>query len=159
MLTYSTVQTFSHRIIFWSFLSSPVSKGISPSWLLLHGRKSYMQYCFQICRLLAHIIWHPSVDPQLAEMFQCISFPHLKTSSFIINKNNHQHQYIPNHNLYKYSWQAVRNQLLNSSALFITIIICHSYRLFFRKKYDITTDPHILIQEHNIFLSKDSASE
>ena len=59
-------------------------------------------------------------------MLQCSSFPHLKTTFFILNRNNHQHQYIPRHNLYKSSCQAVENQLLKnqlslSSLLFATI--------------------------------------
>ena len=66
-------------------------------------------------------------------MIQCSYSPHLQTSFFVINRNNQQHQYTPIHNLYKYSWQAVENQMLNSSALFINIIICHSYWFFWSK--------------------------
>ena len=62
---------------------------------------------------------------------QYTSFPHLQTSFFVININNYQHQYIPIRDLYKSSFQVVENQLLNSSAPFIIIIICHSCWYFF----------------------------
>ena len=83
------------------------------------------------------MILHPRVDPHLADMFQCRHFPHLQTSFFVINRNNHQHQYFPIRNLYKYSCQVIDNQLLNSSALFIIIIICH-YSWYFLFKPDLT---------------------
>ena len=61
----------------------------------------------------------PAVSPFLVDI-------HLETYFFVNNRNNHQHQHIPMHNLYKSSFQAIDNQLLKSSALFIFILIFHS---------------------------------
>ena len=115
--------------------------------------------------------WHPWADPQLAEMFQCSSFPHFKTSFFVVNRNNHQYQYISIHNLYKSSGQEVENQLPNSSDLFTIIIIFHSsWYIFFKpdltrlllpisqSKTRISPCPMILHQIQGITCHKDHTS-
>ena len=68
-------------------------------------------------------------------MLQFSHFPHLKTSFFVINRNNHHHQYIPIHNLYKSSFQVVENQLLISSALIIIIYLFSLFLIFLSKPY------------------------
>ena len=125
-VTFLYFHTFPYHILFGSFLLFPVSKVI---WSLLVDtpwREVLSANFSQICRCFSLLSSHPRAYPQFSKMLQCSSFHHLQTSFLVININNHQHQYIPIHNLYQYFFWLIENQLLNSSALFIIIIICHS---------------------------------